>query len=185
MKNDKVEREVDKLIFHKENRSRRGIGMRRKTAVGIFAVLIAGALIASAGILTYYGQVQMTVDVGQSVQVKAGGTGTWNDYDSPVSFSSDIPIAPGGESFCFKLWVRNRASVPAPILFNTIPGAGCGGVDANVFAFPESPITLELTSKDSAWVPTSMKATLTFNPVSPAFNYDLTASGLAEMKNML
>lgn len=179
MKTEEIERAIDNLP-HKENRRRRRIRVSKKMGIGIFAVLIAATLIASGTLLSYYGSIETTMNVKQSVQIMAGGESTWRDYNEPIT-SFVIPEEyPGGESFCYKFWVWNHASVVAPIWFETTPDYSAEGITTKVYEFPDDPVTLELTSKDSNWAPTNaMKATLTFNPISPTFDYDLTATGLA------
>lgn len=173
-------------------RRRRSLGMKKRTAVGIFAVLgIALAMTAGAALLTYYGTVETTVTAEQSVQIKAGGGDIWHNWNEPITNFVIPEAAPGGESFCFKLWVWDRASVEAPIWFETTVEDESGfvgpgeGVTATVFEFPEAPITLVLDNKDDNWdrlTGDDIEATLTFNPVSTTFEYDLTVIGLEPEK---
>ena len=114
MKNEEVERAVDNLSHKK--RSRRGIGISKKMTVGIFAVLIAGTLIASAGLLTYYGQVTTTATVSQSILVDG------KDYTVPIT---DSFATTGGCTVCKPHWIKNNACIEGAVsLDTTITGPG-------------------------------------------------------------
>lgn len=150
--------------------------IRKKIIISTFIILIIEMLIVSGTFLSYYGRIETTVNIEPSVQIKAGGETDWHDYsESPNTF--DVPIS--GKSFCFKFWLRNQASVPAPIEFRI--AQIYEGVTAAVYKFPTIWTTLELSSKNSTQNPDNrMSATLTFNPVAPTFDYTLTnVAGLA------
>ncbi|GAI14449.1 unnamed protein product, partial [marine sediment metagenome] len=75
--------------------------------------IVASAGLVSAALLSYYGKITMTADVKQSVLVD-GQDYTWEITDV-------IPVdAPGGETFCFLHTLKNQASVPATVSFETI-----------------------------------------------------------------
>ena len=104
-------------IKENKGRRRRGIGISKKTAIGIFVVMIAATLIASAGtLLTYFGQIETTAEVEQAVVI-SDGTG-WKNWDQPITHT--IPeFAPGGETFCYEQWIWNRASIPVEVSLDT------------------------------------------------------------------
>jgi hypothetical protein len=99
----------------------------KKMLVGVFAVLIACTLVASAGLLTYYGQVTTEATVQQSVQLRNVG-GSWRNWDNPIlkSFTTT-----GGDCEVEDFEIRNQASIEAEIgidtSFNTY-GKGSDGV---------------------------------------------------------
>jgi len=77
--------------------------------LAIVAIAISAGM-ASAALLSYYGKITTTVNVQQSVLVDG------NDYTEPIV--DELPeLAPGGETFLFKHWLHNRASVPAMVMF--------------------------------------------------------------------
>ena len=128
MKNEEVER-ADNLS-HRKNRSRRGIGMSKKTAVGIFAVLIAGTLIASGALLSYYGSIQTTATVEQSVVISEDGSG-WQNYDTPIS--RDLGEVVSCNDYTYKAWIWNRACSEAPVEIVDVCTAAPNGNDPEGF----------------------------------------------------
>ena len=115
MKSEEVERAVDNLS-HKENRRRRGIGISKKMAVGVFAVMIAATLITSGALLSYYGSIQTTATVEQSVVVREPG-GNWLNYDIPIDRTlgtTEHPIVSCND-YTYKAWIWNRACSEAPV----------------------------------------------------------------------
>lgn len=82
----------------------------------ILAVLVAGSMIATAALIPYFGQVKTTAEVEQAVVI--GEPGDWHNYNVPIEYT--IPeAAPGGETFCYKQWIWNRASIPVDVTFTT------------------------------------------------------------------
>lgn len=87
----------------------------------VLAVLVAGSMIASAGLLTYFGQVKTTANVEQAVVI--GSPGNWHNYNEPIEYT--IPeAAPGGETFCKEQWIWNKASIPVDVSLDTNVYAG-------------------------------------------------------------
>jgi len=128
-------------------------------------VLATGLLVAGivgAALLTTYVTMIGTATVEQSV---AFGNGeTTKDY----SFS-----ATAGNEFeqCYNL--ENRSNTTAPITFSTATSPDGVGVTTTYWS------SVELSSKDANWnVTSAMKATLTYELISSAFNYELEATGL-------
>jgi len=97
----------------------------KKLVFGVFAVLIAFTMVATAGLLTFYGKVETTANVKQSVVLWDGNN--WQDYNTPISEDFD---ATGGCCKCFTHNIKNRGCVEAPIDMTTdISGpGGPGGV---------------------------------------------------------
>ena len=93
------------------NRSRRGIGMRRKTAVGIFAVLIAATLIASGALLSYYGKIETTATITQALTLNG------QSWDSPIEYTIGSPA--GNTYVKGPVSMKNRADSPIPVTFGT------------------------------------------------------------------
>ena len=136
MKNEEVER-ADNLS-HRKNRSRRGIGMRRKTAFSIFAVLIAATLIASAGLLTYYGKIETNVTVEQSVRLD-GMTydSAGNGYDD-ITIDNDIGTLVAGNcvwsTVCHDLHLHSLACDSVSTKVSSIVSPTDGGLTTMIAA---------------------------------------------------
>ena len=167
----KIEEKVAGINPHR----RRRIGMRKRTAISIFAVLgIALALTAGAALLTSFGAVKTTVNVEQSVLVNGL---PWNE---PTTH--DLGDLYAGCCVYTKDKIENRGCVEGTLDFDTIITTPGNADDPTVkyYVIPGL-TTLELTSKSNTWEPTTaMKATLTFNPCCPEFDYDLTVTGLTD-----
>ena len=150
----------------KTSHRRRRIGMRKRTAVSIFAVLfIALALTASAALLTYYGKVETTATVSQSILVDG------NDWTNPVLDSFDVT---GGCTVCKYHWIRNNACIDGTVSLDTVissPGVTVTYKDS-----------VHLENKDpSGWTIISgddTEADVTFEIVGEEFAYTLEATGL-------
>lgn len=113
---------------------------RKKMLIAVLAiVLLIGA--ASAAVLTYYGRIRVTVDVKQSILV--------DDMDYTQIIDDVIPeAAPGGETFCFKHWLHNYASVPASVVLET--------------AYSPALVANEIVT--TYWVPIKFEETVTIVP---------------------
>ncbi len=90
------------------------IGISKKMLLSMFAVLIAGTLIASAGMLTYYGTIETTANVDQSVQLRYSGN--WINWNEPLPWDF---TAVAGSCICKDFLIRNQAEVEAPITLDT------------------------------------------------------------------
>jgi len=92
------------------------IGRRGKT---MLAVLIAVMFVsvATAALIPYFGQIKTTATVSsQAVQLGEEGIPiVWYSYNDPITHT--IPDALPGETYCFKQWIRNSASVPVDVTF--------------------------------------------------------------------
>ena len=95
-----------------ENR-RKGFGIRKRTLVGVLAVLVACTLFASGALLSYYGQVTTKADVMQSVVVSSDSGATWNNYDAGIT--TDIKDMVHCHPYWFKYWIWNRANCEVPV----------------------------------------------------------------------
>ena len=89
------------------------IGRRGK--IGL-TVLIAAMFIgvATAGVLTYFGEIKTTANIEQAVVI--GSPGDWHNYDDPIEYTID---AIGGDTFCYDQWIWNKASIPVDVTFDT------------------------------------------------------------------
>jgi len=145
------------------------------------AMIVAGVLVAgvvSATVLLVYTTMLGVGRVEQSVVFVGGGT--HKDY----KFVNSDAIA--GNTYTQNYNLKNRSETTAPIKFITnqciVGGGHCGdsnhdheeeGVETSYWS------TVELSSKNSDWIVTDdMKATLTYNLVSPTFEYELEATRL-------
>ena len=115
-----------------------------KTALvaGLLAVLFAS--VAYGAVLEYYGRIRATVDVKQSVLVDGE---TYNVIIDDVISEG----APGGERFCFKHWLKNRASVPANVTFKTTykPSLTDKEIITEIYGLPEH--TIVVTEGHEGW----------------------------------
>ena len=173
MKTEEIERKIDNLP-HKENRRRRHIGMKKRTAIGMSIVLgVALVLTASAGILTFFGEMNIEAKVGQSVVWD--GDGDWHGWDEPIEWT--IEDAVGGCQYCNKTKIWNRACVEGLLDLTTeIWGTGgSDGVSTHHWILPGD-LTLVLDNKDpTMWDPISddYLIELTYNPCCPTFDWSL------------
>jgi len=152
------------------------IGRRGKTMlVVLVALMFIG--VASAGVLTYFGEITTTATVDkQAVELSADGI-NWNSYDNPIEHT--IPDALPGGTYCFKQWIRDNAAIPVDATFTRTDGWDVE-VTTKIYAL-EPKTTLVLENKDSGWGILSgdgIQATLTFDTVATTFNYDFVATGL-------
>jgi hypothetical protein len=85
-------------------------GVKLCAAIIVLSLLFVG--VTYAGILSYFGKIVTTVDVHQSV---------WLDGQEGPPTVTDVidEPSPGGESFCFKHWLENHASIPVTVAFAT------------------------------------------------------------------
>lgn len=107
--------------------------MKRKTKIvtAILALAIASTLVATGAVLTFYGNVETTANVKQSV-VLSDGSG-WQDYTTPVGDAFDVY---GGCCECYTYHIKNRGCVEAPIEMDTIvdgPAGPEGGVSVEYY----------------------------------------------------
>ena len=147
--------------------------------IPVFAIAILGLALVSAALLSYYGTITGNVVAEQSVFVDGG------NYQAVIE-DKVWEASPGGERFCFKHKLENKASVPAIIeLVNSCSARdlnnrviNCEGADKTHYVMPDE-VTLELCSKDAGWnCDGRMNATLIFDPVNPTFKGKLTTTGL-------
>lgn len=112
-----IEKKVDDLTNPHKKRSRRSIGISKKMAIGIFAIMIAAALIASGALLSYHGKVTTTIDVQQAVTLD--GNSFSGSYAS-ITVSDTITSSVGG---CCELGNLHHLD------YNS---NGCGDITVNV-----------------------------------------------------
>ncbi len=165
----------------KENpkKGRKGV-VSKKTAIGIFAVLIACTLIASAGLLSHYGQVNATADVKQSVTVDG------QNWDEPITHEFEIDA---GCTQVYKHKITNNACEDAEIEIETYingHGKGTEGVDVNYYIM-DGWKTITLENKDSEWsaIEDDYYAEFTYNPCCPTFNWELEGTFEADTDYVL
>ena len=108
MKPSEIEKKVDNLPSP-QKRSRRGKVSRKMLAV--IAIIVGCFVItASAGLLSYYGQIQMTATVSQSILVDG------NDWTNPVLGSFAVT---GGCTVCRPHWIKNNACIAGNVSIGT------------------------------------------------------------------
>lgn len=180
---NEIEEFVDNLNTNKKIRSRRRIRIRNKKMVaGVFAVFIACTLIATGALLTYFGQVTTTAQVGQSIQISGDGE-QWHDFDDGIE--TTIP----GEGlemihctpYWYKYWIRNRACADADVYFQidwlNAPGGSAEGYDVRNYIIGGEQ-TIELRHKDNDWnIIGEQGANLTINNCGKMFWYNLEFFG--------
>jgi hypothetical protein len=87
---------------------------RTSKIIMVLAVLLVSTTLVSAALLTYFGQVQTTANVQQSVVI-SDGTG-WKNYNEPIVREF---VVTGGSCKSFNHWIKNRAEVPATVNLET------------------------------------------------------------------
>lgn len=146
----------------------------KQISVTLLTLLVIAGLVSGA-LLTYYGTITGKVIVEQSVLVDGMDINTGS-----MGITDTIPEgAPGGERFCFKHTLENKASVPATAGFETLYNPDGEGITTTIYELPAK-TTLILENKDSGWqaIEDSKQATLTFDTVNPEFVWSLEATGL-------
>lgn len=171
-----MEKKVDSLIYPHKKRSRRGIGMRNRTAISIFVVLgIALAMTAGAAFLTHFGTVETTVEVEQSVLVNGK---LWDETTTHGQFDMY-----GGCCVYTKDKIENRGCVEGTLNFGTtfVKPAGASNPTVTYYIMPGW-TTLLLENKDASWdvINDDIWAELLFNPCCPTFVYEIEVHAASE-----
>ena len=108
------------MIARKRKESDGNMKKKRLVLAGLLIALMAS--VAYGAVLTYYGRYVTTADVHQSVWV--------DGQENAPTIADKFDGALGGETFCFKHWLHNHASVPAKVTFATSYSPGL--VDAEI-----------------------------------------------------
>ena len=97
---------------------------RKKLFLAILAItLLVG--VASAAVISYFGQVQMTATVKQAVLLDG------KDYDQ-MPITEEVEVA-GGEFFLRRHWLQSQTSVPVDLMFKTSVSPDPNGVTVKYF----------------------------------------------------
>jgi len=130
-----IEERVDNLISPQKNRRRRGIGRSKKMTVGIFAVLIAVTLIASGALLSYYGSIETTVTVEQSIRLDGM---TYSSGYADITITNDIGSLVAGNcvwsSNCHNLHLHSGATDPVSTKVSSVVSPSDGGLTTTIAA---------------------------------------------------
>jgi len=154
--------------------------MRRKTAVGIFAVLIAATLIASGALLSYYGKVETVAHVQQSVLIDG------SDYTTTINDGGEDGFnIIAGCTEIFKHKILNQGCVGAPIGITTsiiAYGKGTEGVNVDYYIM-NGWKTLHLEDKSNTveggtWtvIEGDYYADFSYNPCCPDLDWTLVGT---------
>ena len=133
----------------------------------LLAVFIAIS-IASAGLLSYYGKIETTATVSQSILVDG------NDYTTPATDSFDVT---GGCIVCRDHKISNDACIDGIVSLDTAV-SGPGGPDGVTVTYMDS---VRLENKDGNWDPITgddIYADITFGLVGDTFVYELDVVGM-------
>ena len=172
---------LNQKVKKMKNEKRKGIDITKKTAIGIFVVLISMALIASgAGLVSYYGKVEARAHVGQSVTVDGQN---WNNQ---IKHDFDINA---GCTEIYKHKITNNACVEAEIEIGSVIngyGKGKDGVNVNHYIM-DGWKTLTLENKDSNWkvIDDDYYADFAYNPCCPTFNWELDGTFMPDTDYVL
>lgn len=152
-----------------------------KQLVVIIVALALMAGIGGAAILNYYGTIKNTVEVHQSIILD--GQECYPEQEDCMQFDEVWEESPGGERFCFKHYLDNRASVPASVEFETECESNvtknCEGIETTIYELPmTTKIILENKDKDWKIIEDERQANLSFITVKPTFNWLLSATGM-------
>ena len=170
-----IEEKVDSLIYPKQIRRKRGIGMRPRTLASIFIVLgVILSFTVSAVILDHFGEgAKAELDIDTSVVI--------NELDWEASQAEPGKTFEGIAGCCngTKDKIENRACVGGRLLFEDIvtadPMPDPGEVVAYHYIVPGW-TTLTLENKDTTtWeiLDDEIWAELIFNPCCPTFDFYL------------
>jgi hypothetical protein len=139
-----IDKKVDNLLSG---------NMKKSTKVlGVLTILVASTLVVSAGLLSFYGKVETTANVQQSVQLRNVG-GSWRNWDNPID--ANISTV-GGDCEIEDFEIRNQASIEAKIGIDTSitkdsiwvnPDPSVGGVNVSVLVPAE--YTKEFLAEDT------------------------------------
>ena len=99
--------------------------IKKKTLITALVLVIATSLVVSAGLLSYFGKVETTMSVQQSVVLDG------LNWDEPVT--ATIEDAVGGCCYCSEHWVENRGCEGIWLEFNEYGVPDMEGVDVNYF----------------------------------------------------
>jgi len=91
-----------------------------KRGLAVLAILIAVTMIASAGLLTYFGQITTTATVSQSVQIDE------HNWDEPIAHELE---AFGGCCYCFEHEITNNGCEPIILDWETWGTPDLEGID--------------------------------------------------------
>ena len=131
MEIDKIEESVDKLRKPK----RRGHAVRKRTIVMVMALLIGALMItATAGLLTYYGKIETTVNVEQSLRLDKMVYST--GYDD-ITINNDVGnIAAGCCKWgdCHDLHLHSQACDPISVKISSVVSPTDGGLTTMIAA---------------------------------------------------
>lgn len=135
----------------------------------VLGVLILSATLVGAAVLTYFGQVNTTMNAKQSIVISADGT-NWNNYNQPIN--RDLGDVVHCTDYCYKLWIKNQACVDAEVSFEDTPEEE--GIDIQHWVFGDTQ-TIMLTHKDQQWNPIGDPIKLTFETCGTTFNWELSS----------
>jgi len=165
--------------------------MKRTSKIGIVALcLIVVTTLVSATLLQYFGQVNTTMNVQQSIQIgeKVNTEIVWKNWNEPVT--RDLGNVVHCTDYCYKLWIKNQACKSATVTLTDVvtnaPYMDATGIDIGHYIFGDSQ-TIELIQKNvvfgqSPWTPLvdGKEATLTFNTCGTTFNWNIETNANLE-----
>ena len=141
--------------------------------LGLVVLVLAVCIsIASATLLTHYGEERVTVNVRQAIVFDG------MEDNSPVEHEFSIF---GGCTRCIKEKIKNRGCIDGIVDFETTYCPDGDGITTTIYEVPIF-TTLALNNKDSSWVEIDgdgIEGTLVFETVNPTFDYTFDAIGLA------
>ena len=147
------------------------IGKIGKRGMVIFAVFIAISMIASAAILTSYGEVRTTATAKQSIVFDG------KEDNTPVEHEFDVF---GGCCKCIKEKIKNRACMEGIVDLDTTYSPDGDGITTTIYQVPEF-TTLALNNKYSNWYEIDcdgIEGTLVFKTISLELEGTIDATGL-------
>jgi hypothetical protein len=156
---------------------------KTKILVVLGAILLSTTLV-SAALLPYFGKVETTLDVQQSIVI--GDANGWYNWDKPVI--RDLGDVVHCKDYCYKLLIKNQACEDATAVITDKPTGilDIEGIDITHYIFGDSQ-TVHLAQKVvdfqvSPWalLPDGDKADVTFNTCGPTMDYTIVYSGLDE-----
>lgn len=130
-----IEEKVDSLIYPHKKRSRRSVGVSKKTTIGILVVMIAATLIASGALLSYYGKIQTNVNVQQSIRLddmlySSGYSDITIDNDIGASLVAGCCVWGN----CHNLYLPGEACNPIGVEVSSVVSPNDGGLTTMIAA---------------------------------------------------
>jgi len=153
--------------------------MKTAKLIGAAGAILLAVTLVSASLLTYFGKVETTMNVQQSIVIGDGDE--WFNWDEPVT--RELGDVIHCKDYCYKLLVWNRACEDASVDITDVitQGGNADGIDISHYIFGDTQ-TVHLAQKNVVWgqSPWTIKedgicADLTFNTCGETFDWEVVS----------